>query len=287
MSCRNCGSEIGPTGVCQLCGHNEQEAALRRKRVFWGWLKALFLIGTAIEIGFYVGSYTERSAAAKAAVAKMESSTAVVQLLGKPIKILSGVRGEVTHDETGWKEARLTIPVHGPGGDAVAHVVGGRGTGPWTFTTFQVLVEKQHKKLDLVSGRVVDYDPSAYVDIHTQAAIPPEFFDDAPVPLPRMDGKHSCVFASLEGSAVVPHPGKCSMPTSRGTPVDRFEADLRYGRFVIRQTDLYLSDVFEVRSHVLTTRRTRSLTQSTLLVGMRVTRLTLLPEARGIPTLSS
>jgi hypothetical protein len=51
---------------------------------------------------------------------------------------------------------------------SLAHVVGGRGTGPWVFTTFEVDFEKQHKKIDLISGRVVDYDPTAYVEVHIQ-----------------------------------------------------------------------------------------------------------------------
>ncbi len=36
------------------------------------------------------------------------------------------------------------------------------------------------------------------------------------------------------------------MPTTHSQPVNRFEADLRYGNFVMRQTDLYLSDIFDV-----------------------------------------
>jgi YD repeat-containing protein len=36
------------------------------------------------------------------------------------------------------------------------------------------------------------------------------------------------------------------MPTSHGEPVDRFEADLRYGNFVLRETDLFLEDIFKV-----------------------------------------
>lgn len=36
------------------------------------------------------------------------------------------------------------------------------------------------------------------------------------------------------------------MPAMHAGPVARVEADLRYGRFVLRETDLYLEDTFEV-----------------------------------------
>lgn len=63
---------------------------------------------------------------------------------------------------------------------------------------------------------------------------------------PRIDGTFPCVFAAVEPGGVFPDLGKCAMPTEQAEPVDRFEADLRYGRFVLRQTDFFLSDVFAV-----------------------------------------
>ncbi len=40
--------------------------------------------------------------------------------------------------------------------------------------------------------------------------------------------------------------GRCATPTEDPGSVDRFEADLRYGAFVLRQSDLRLNDVFDV-----------------------------------------
>jgi hypothetical protein len=40
--------------------------------------------------------------------------------------------------------------VRGLNGDATADVVGGRATGPWIFTTFEIDFEKQNEKLDLI-----------------------------------------------------------------------------------------------------------------------------------------
>jgi YD repeat-containing protein len=63
---------------------------------------------------------------------------------------------------------------------------------------------------------------------------------------PKFDGQFPCVFATVTDSEVRPQVGKCGLPTEQSGPVDRFEADLRYGAFILRQSDLYLSDVFEV-----------------------------------------
>jgi hypothetical protein len=137
------------------------------------------------------------------------------------------------------------VPVRGPQGSAVVHVIGGQASGPWTFSTFEVIFEEQHKKADLVSGRIVEYEPDAYVDMHTQAAAVPEYTSNEVVAEPRMDGDFPCVFGSL-GAALRSQLGECHMPTVQGDAVDRSEADLRYGRFVLRETDLYLDDVFKV-----------------------------------------
>jgi YD repeat-containing protein len=268
MNCRACGTELDPGqqqvnsavdqiletslrdaqqtgGVCPLCGHYKSDPHRRRKRILFGAFKALLLVATAVEIYFYISRTTERATAANQALAKMNANSVVMQFLGSPIKIKSGVSGEVRQDETGWKEARLTIPVHGPNGEAVAYVVGGKGAGPWSFSSFEVLIEKQHKKIDMISGKVVEYDSAAYIRLHTQAAVPAEL-NNATAPAPRLDGEFPCVFASLDKSQAVPHLGKCSMPTAHAGGVDRVEADLRYGDFVLQQTDLELNDVFDV-----------------------------------------
>jgi YD repeat-containing protein len=65
-------------------------------------------------------------------------------------------------------------------------------------------------------------------------------------PGPTMDGSFPCVFESVGESDPPPQFGKCGMPTTHSGPVNRFEADLRYGHFVLRQSDLYVKDVFDV-----------------------------------------
>jgi YD repeat-containing protein len=268
MNCRGCGTDLAPSeeqvntgvdqiletslkdaekkgGVCPLCGHSKEVPFSHRKTVLFGLLSASLLASAVVGIGVQRSRQTERAALAGEAVARMCTNADVVRLIGKPMTIRPGLQGEIKQDETGWKEAHLTIPVRGPNGDATAHVVGGRGTGPWIFTTFEIDFERQHEKLDLISGRVVEYDPTAYVEVHTQTAVVPEY-SNAIAAAPRFDGGFPCVFAEVGESGVVPQFGQCPMPTVHEEPVDRFEADLRYGRFVLRETDLYLDDAFKV-----------------------------------------
>lgn len=189
---------------------------------------------------------TKRDAAAKDAVARLSANTEVVELLGKPIAIQPGLQGEVKEDETGWQEVRLTIPLQGSHGDAVARVAGGKLDGPWNFSTFEVIVEKQHKKVDLISGRVTEYDSNAYTDVHTLPVAPPEFVD-MPAAAPTLDGRYPCVVGVVGATGAASQLGKCAMSAIQGRgPVDQFEADLRYGAFIMRETDLYLVDVFQV-----------------------------------------
>ena len=268
MNCRGCGVEVDPSeeqvnttvdqvletsladavtkgGVCPLCGHSKQVPYSHRKTVLFALLLACLLVSVGVGIGVQRSRATQRAAVATDAVARMAANADVVRLIGTPIAIGAGPQGEIKQDETGWKEARLTIPVHGPKGDGTAHLVGGRGTGPWTYTTFEIDFEKQHEKVDLVSGRVVEYDPNAYVEVHLQSAAVPEYSNTVAAAA-RFDGDFPCVFAQLGSGGVLPQLGSCAMPTTHSDPVDRFEADLRYGNFVLRETDLFVDDVFKV-----------------------------------------
>jgi YD repeat-containing protein len=232
-------------GVCPLCGHSKDVPYSHRKTVLFGLLLACLTTGIVVAIGVQQRRRTERAAAARDAVARMSNNPEIVRLLGSPIQIQSGLQGELKRDETGWKELRITVPVRGPNGDAIAHIVGGESTGPWVFTTFEVDFAKQHKKVDLVSGRILEYDPNGYVEVHAQAVAAPEYTATLAAS-PRFDGEFPCVFAMITESPVTPQLGKCSMPTAQGDPIDRFETDLRYGSFVLRETDLFLNDVFKV-----------------------------------------
>jgi len=63
---------------------------------------------------------------------------------------------------------------------------------------------------------------------------------------PTRDGQFPCVSLSLGDSSPACELEKCAGPGERSGAVDRFEADLRYGNFRVRQTDLSLNDTFDV-----------------------------------------
>lgn len=110
MNCRRCGARLNPGqpqitsavdhtsgtttedsrqtgGVCPFCGSSDLDARFRRKRVLFGLFKALLLVATAVEIVFYISRTTERSSAAKEALARMSANEMVVQFLGNPSKL--------------------------------------------------------------------------------------------------------------------------------------------------------------------------------------------------------
>ncbi len=73
-----------------------------------------------------------------------------------------------------------------------------------------------------------------------------ELVNRTDAPRPSFDGGFPCVSVSATGIELAPQLGTCAMPEKPAGPVDRFEADLRFGRFLLRQSDLYINDVFEV-----------------------------------------
>ena len=272
MNCNGCGVELDPTaeqvnraveeildsslrdavqkgGVCPLCGHSKEVPYSQRKSVQFVLLVAGLLVGCVVFASVYMGRQTARAAVANEVAARLNQNTEIVQRLGAPIAVKSGVTGKITQDGTGWSEATLTIPVHGTKTDATVHVTGGKGTGPWIFTTMDVLIETEHKKIDLISGTIVEYDPAIYVDVHTQAVAPPEY-TTVSVAAATLTESHPCLYSSSGGSAGnwVAQLGQCNMPVpmAASQPVDRYEVDLRYGAFIVRQTDLFVKDTVSV-----------------------------------------
>ena len=266
-NCRGCGSVVDPTldeanqavddvliaslkdakkhgEICPLCGHSQSQPLSHRKSVQFGMLAALLLVAIVIAITYSMHRDTERQTAAQEVLKQIESNSQITQFLGRPLSIRGKVIGAVRQDETGWHEVKLSIPIHGPKGDATVQISGGRETGPWKFTTLEVLMPQLKKKADLITGRIVEYSADAYVNTHTEAVGVPEYIL-ADVPAPRWDGDFPCVYAIASPSSA-PQVGSCVTPVPMSkasmTSVDRFETDLRRGKFILRQTDLSISE---------------------------------------------
>jgi hypothetical protein len=270
-NCQGCGSVLDPTHeevnqavadvlvaslkdakkhgeICPLCGHSQAQPVSHRKSVQFFLLLTLILLVGALAVAYHLHRSTEREAAASQALTQISANAQVIGLLGKPLSIRGPVLGQIKQDETGWHEARISMRVHGPKADATAQVSGGRTSGePWKFTTLEVTVPELKKKVNLITGAIIEYDPSAYVNIHTEAAAIPEYVL-ADVPPPRWDGNYPCVFAVAN---YAPEIRTCATPVpmsrSNRESVDHFETDLRTGKFILRQTDLSIQEAgFEI-----------------------------------------
>jgi YD repeat-containing protein len=266
-NCRGCGNVLAPTEsevnqgvteileaslqdavehgeICPLCGHSKAEPISHRKSVQFSLLLAAVLVGCGLIMAHRTHRNTERQGAAQEALKQIESNPQMKELLGVPVTIEGKVMGTVKQDETGWHEFHLTIPVHGSKATGVVRISGGRESGPWRFTTLQIAVPQLKMKADLLTGRIVEYSPDAYEEVHTEAFSVPEYVLTN-IPAASWDGNFPCVSATAEGESS-PKIGNCAtpMPMSRSSRevVDRFETDLRHGNFTLRQTDLVVSE---------------------------------------------
>jgi YD repeat-containing protein len=229
--------------VCPLCGHRTSEPVSHRKSVLFALLAALLLITSGLAVAFFWQRETDRQQAARQALEQLRANGDVARLLGYPIT-LQGVTGLVKADETGWQEVRLSLAIRGPRSRGLAEVVGGRASGRWTFSTLDVFLPQEEKRVDVVAGRVVALDRDAFAEAHTQAARAAEIVETA-VPGAIRTGDHPCLWATpgRDGALRI---GDCRLPAPiavlKAGAVDRFEVDLRSGKFVLRQTDLVLVD---------------------------------------------
>jgi YD repeat-containing protein len=230
--------------ICPLCGHSQAHPISHRKSVQFALLLATLLIASGTALAYYLYRHTERALAAHEVLRELDSDSQITQLLGKPLSIQEPILGQVKQDETGWHEVKLTIAIHGPRADGVVRVEGGRENGPWHFTTLEVLMPQVKKKADLITGRIVEYDPSAYVITHTEAVGVPEYTVSG-APPPSWNGDFPCVYA-MANPVTAPQVGTCTTPVPMSAAsrrsVDRFETDLRRGKFIMRQSDLSIHE---------------------------------------------
>jgi hypothetical protein len=230
--------------TCPLCGHATSEPVSHRKSVQFGLLVTLLLVAALLVVAFHTSRDTERRQTVHEALLQLQANPDVARYLGTPLTIRGDVVGQVKEDETGWREVRLVIPVRGSKSDGMVQVVGGHDAGPWKFTTLDVAIAQARKRVDLISGRVVDYDREGDVDAHTQAAVAAAYLR-IDVPPPTRGPEFPCISTRPQPGST-PRTGTCAprLPvTALGSgAVDEFLLDLRYGKFILRQTDLSISD---------------------------------------------
>lgn len=187
-----------------------------------------------------------RSAVARMALERVRQNRDTVAALGEPIRTGWGTQGTVKQDATGWGEARLEVPVHGPRGRGKLQVMAGKDAGKWMFAELNLVVDGEHKKIDLVRGSVETMDAKAYEKARALPAGKPELL---PIPManPEWDGAYPHVVIKMATSENDPpefvgEVERVKPMLEHEAPLNQFEVDLHSGMFVLRQTDFFAAD---------------------------------------------
>ena len=156
MNCNGCGVELDPSehevnqavdqvlttsiehakatgGVCPLCGHSKAVPYSQKRSVLFALLIASLLIFAVVSAVVWQRLHTDRGSAVAAAIARLNNNADATRMLGTPITADRPIEGTVNRDETGWQEARLVFPAHGPNGTAQVQVVAGKASADWQF----------------------------------------------------------------------------------------------------------------------------------------------------------
>lgn len=214
---------------------HERSSSAKRKFV----LSLVLVLALAAWAGVWYWKRASRDAAlrepAGAAIAQLNGLEEATRLLGIPISGAGKIEGSIGRDPFGYEYTRLNFAVRGALGNGVVEAVGAKSSGSWVFSWLSVELG-DHRTLNAVTGAL--FDASGRV-----LRVPSVAQGKA-----TYSGKHPCVFATLEhDGSMHTQLGECETPTGLSSgPVDRFEVDLRYGSFVVRETDLYVKDVFDV-----------------------------------------
>lgn len=88
----------------------------------------------------------------KQAVMRATHQPAVIAALGEPIATGYFCSGNIkTSNDDG--EADLTIPIHGPRGEASIHLRASKRSGIWSYSELIVGVDARHQRIDLLQSR--------------------------------------------------------------------------------------------------------------------------------------
>jgi Cytochrome oxidase complex assembly protein 1 len=158
--CRSCEAELqSGAKYCLRCGApvdaGETATTLVRPVLTWRLLRHVVIAALLFATPWYPQAikFVRRqlplwtSPLVSMAVRCANDHRQAIAILGKPITAGWNVKGYIRDDETGWSESQLWIPVSGSEGQGTLYTRAGRGSGPWVFSDF---------KLVMVDGRSVD-----------------------------------------------------------------------------------------------------------------------------------
>jgi YD repeat-containing protein len=232
-------------GVCPLCGHSHYVPFYNRDTFRTALLLGVWvLLGLILATTYYTRSPI-RSSLAQDALARARQDSRVRMALGSPIRSGLLATGGIESDETGWSEAKLSIPLRGPKASGTLQIVAGRGEGPWVVSVLEVWVEQEAQPINLLRGRVEVLAEQGYVSIHTQPAVTPILLASIAAP-PESDGSYPVIRISADSQSnrilQLAKSFASRQPHFLNQPENTYEVDLRSGTFVLRRTDLFVQD---------------------------------------------
>ncbi len=132
----------------------------------WKLLLGLIVLITTLIVAavaglvFFVVSLLKGSDVAKGAVARAQSSPAVVQHLGAPIEAGWWASGSINlSGDSG--DAKLTLPILGPKGKGKLYLIAEKRAGTWSYTLLQVVIDGSGEKIDLLASPSVVSMPTS------------------------------------------------------------------------------------------------------------------------------
>jgi len=87
----------------------------------------------------------------KEALTRAKANSAVIDILGSPIKEGFLVSGN-TNVNGASGEANLSIPISGPNGKGTIYVAANKSLGEWKYSGLVVEISKTHQRIDLLQS---------------------------------------------------------------------------------------------------------------------------------------
>jgi len=172
------------------------------------------------------------SSVEREALTRVTDDPRVTAALGHPVRVRGSVSGSTTHDETGWTEAFLSIPLSGPKAAGTLYVRAGRGSGPWTFSNLELRVNGD-RAMNLLDER----EPA-----HREPPTEPQFSQHRTAERP--DGRYPCFVAraASDRHSIEAQTTECLPGLRTDRRYDEVEVNLRGGFLLTRETDLFAED---------------------------------------------
>lgn len=149
MQCRLCGQPFTqPESICPACGSVVRQRSRVTLMVALGLvsLAVLALLAAMLRPKIELWLALRESSVVREAVSRINDNPRVAAALGHPVRPGSSVSGNMTHDETGWTEAFLWIPLSGPKGEGTLYSASGAWFGSVEF--FESRASRQRGSVD-------------------------------------------------------------------------------------------------------------------------------------------